>query len=83
MSETEVLTLFKMAGFTPPAGSSLQEAYDLLQGQAAVQTEQVAGRDTSREEASAVKLTAVGTMLVCEHPIHTCCIPIHTPCVHT
>jgi hypothetical protein len=61
MSEAEALALFKMADFTPPAGVSTQEAYDMLQQRGKGLSLE---RDTSKEEAAAVKLTAVGTLLV-------------------
>ena len=65
MSEAEAIALFKMADFTPPSGVSTQEAYDLLQGRAAEASASPLDRDTSKEEAAAVKLTAVGTFVVC------------------
>jgi hypothetical protein len=61
MTEAEAQLLFKLAEFTPPAGVSTQEAYDLLQGR---EKGLVLGRETSKEESAAVKLTAVGTLLV-------------------
>jgi hypothetical protein len=63
MSEAEAQALFKMAEFTPPAGMSTQEAYDMLQGRSNAPAPSLM-RDTSNEEAAAVKLTAVGTLLV-------------------
>ena len=63
MSEAEAQALFKMAEFTPPAGMSTQEAYDMLQGRSKAPAPSLM-RDTSNEEAAAVKLTAVGTLLV-------------------
>ena len=65
MSEAEAIALFEMADFTPPSGVSTQEAYDLLQGRAAEARASPLDRDTSKEEAAAVKLTAVGTFVVC------------------